>query len=29
MIKKKEEVYEKGFFLNMEILSEGLADLMM
>ncbi len=28
-IKKKEEVYEKGFFLNEELLSAGLADLMM
>ena len=27
-IKKKEEVYEKGFFLNAELLAVGLADLM-
>ncbi len=27
-IKRKEEVYEKGFFLNLELLQEGLADLM-
>jgi endonuclease YncB( thermonuclease family) len=27
-IKKKEEVYAKGFFLNMELLSKGLADPM-
>ena len=27
-IKKMEGVYEKGFFLNMELLSEGLADVM-
>jgi hypothetical protein len=27
-IKKKEEVYEKGFFLNLELLVEGLADPM-
>jgi len=26
-IKKKEEVYEKGFFLNSELLAEELADL--
>jgi len=25
-IKKKEEVYEKGFFLNTDLLAEGLAD---
>ena len=24
--KKKEEVFEKGFFINMELLAEGLAD---
>lgn len=28
-IKKKEEVYEKGFFLNAELLNAGLADIMM
>ena len=28
-IKKKEDVYEKGFFLNAELLAEGLADVMM
>jgi len=27
-IQKKEEVYEKGFFLNLELLTEGLADFM-
>jgi len=27
-IKKKEEVYENGFFLNAELLAEGLADAM-
>lgn len=27
-IKRKEDVYEKGFFLNSQLLSEGLADLM-
>lgn len=26
-IKKMEEVFEKGFFLNTELLAEGLADL--
>jgi endonuclease YncB( thermonuclease family) len=28
-IKKKEEVYEKGLFLNLELLTEGLADPML
>ena len=28
-IKKKEEVYEKGFFLNSELFTAGLADLVM
>jgi len=27
MIKKKEDVYSKGFFLNTELLAEGLADV--
>ena len=26
-LKKKEEVAMKGFFLNLELLNEGLADL--
>ena len=28
-IKKKEDVYDEGFFLNAELLAEGLADAMM
>jgi endonuclease YncB( thermonuclease family) len=28
-IKKMEDVFEKGFFLNAELLAAGLADLMM
>ncbi len=27
-ISKKEDIYEKGFFLNAELLTEGLADLL-